>query len=98
MRSKTTQPAPSAEQRDLNMMKSPDNWPRWPLLPIKRSKGPGFPQCASLFADGKPTVILTNLWALEDLPGSTYGEKFANVEKIEYPSFDALVTDGWRVD
>lgn len=83
---------------DLEMMQSPLEWPRYPVLPIKRPVPQGgWPECAILLA-GRSTVYLTGLYSLSDLAGRTYGEKLAAVEKKEYASFAAVVADGWVVD
>ena len=87
------------EARDLAQMQNPDEWPLWPLLPIKRSvKGGSWPETALLFANGEPVVIKGDLYQLDKRPGTTYAEKFAGLEKQAYLSFEAMVADGWRVD
>lgn len=85
-------------QLDLERMKAHNDWPMWPVLPIKKRVKNSSPECAILFADGRPTVIKTGLYALDDLPGKSYAEKFAGLQKQEYPTFEALVADGWEVD
>ena len=84
--------------RDLTFMLNMDLWPRWSVLPIKRSQKQGWPETAMLFADGKPTVYKVNLFSIDDKPGVTWGEKLKDAEKIEYSNFETLVADGWRVD
>lgn len=87
------------EQRDLKMMQTPDEWPYWPLLPVKKyNQAQHTYDCALLFADGKPTVIHAPLYRFDEVPGHTYAEKFADLKKEEFPNFEALVAAGWRVD
>jgi len=84
---------------DVAMMKNPDAWPCWPVLPVKLySKPDNFPKCGFLFADGKPAIYMTNLYALDDRPGTTYKEKLEGVERVEFSSFEEMVATGWEVD
>ena len=83
---------------DLEMMKQPDYWPRWPLLPVKRRVKHSSPDTGLLFANGKPIIYTVNMFQLDDLPGKTWGEKLANGEKIEFTSFEEMVAAGWEVD
>jgi hypothetical protein len=85
-------------QQDLKMMQSPDDWPRWPLLPIKKPIKGQFPDTAVLFADGTATVIWVNPFTLSERPGTTWAEKFDGAKKQAYVSFEAMIDDGWRVD
>ena len=82
----------------LDFLKDPDRWPLWPLLPIKRSRPKQGPECALMFASGKPEVIFGDLYALDSRPGESYSEKFAGLQRKEYPTFEAMVADGWRPD
>jgi hypothetical protein len=75
---------------DLKMMTTPDAWPRWPLLPLKRRRGMGMPDTACLYADGTPTLLICNLF-------DTAEKKLAAPKKT-YPDFKAIVEDGWVVD
>lgn len=83
---------------DLAMVQDPNSWPRWPILPVKRPVKGSFPECGSLFADGKPAIYRIGLYQLGDKPGTTYAEKFAGVERLEFPSFEAMLAAGWEVD
>lgn len=88
---------------DLEMMINPLDWPRWPLLPIKRRRAHDW-ETAVLYADkgtvkdGKPTII-KNFNIFEPAKeATTWSEAFKGHEKQTYNSFDELLADGWRVD
>lgn len=82
---------------DLGMMQHPMEWPKWPVLPIKRIKidpksGYRDTECAIMYADGTPRVYLCSMYSLSsDKPLSAIPNK-------TYPSYNDLVADGWRVD
>lgn len=73
------------------------NWPRWPLLPLKRS-GEGVPmECGTVLAGESPirvykaTIFLLKRGLLKpqlDASG-VYGE-YATIEEMQ--------ADGWRID
>ena len=75
---------------DLEMMSSPNDWPRWPQLPLKRWRD-GEMDCGVIveWASGvRPIIYLKNLF-----------QNFAaDTPTVEYPSLEALVADGWVVD
>ena len=93
----------SDENRDLAMMHSPLDWPRWPVLPLKRRKGQSYDHddyCGFLFSDGKPTVYLHTIFGLgesKDGKGRKWSDVLAPLRKVEYDSLDELVTV-WQVD
>lgn len=86
-----------ARREDLRRMQSPGQWPQWPYLPIKRRVGDSnWPELGLLVETGidtppvvMPKVYLTNLFCQE---------KLTDVPTREYPSFEALLDDGWVVD
>lgn len=79
---------------DLSFMQTSDNWPRYPILPIKRKNNDiGFWDCAILFADGRPIVYHCNMFQLADKTLT-----LESCKKNTYDSFEALVADGWIVD
>lgn len=80
---------------DIRFMNRPHNWPMWPCCPLKRHIGNGQIECGFL-AEGKgPNIFMKNMFTLESGPLSPQLE---GVEKKEYPSFEALVADGWECD
>ena len=80
------------QQRDIDMMRDPDRWPQWPVLPVKRTdltKDPA--REVGIIGDGGgPTIHLRNLFA-----SST---QIKDAKRMEYLDFTELVQDGWGVD
>lgn len=74
--------------RDLDFMQTPERWPRYPRLPLKRRDGVdifGDPHAlALLIADGNPIVYFGNLHS---------ARATADMERKIYPSFHALAID-----
>lgn len=84
---------------DLKLMKDPQSWRRWPILPVKKLVENGErPKIGFLLAIGKPIVYLKNMYDLKDLGITTVKEIMEKVESKEYSSFDDIVDDGWTVD
>lgn len=80
----------AAEEREKSraFMKTPSEWPQWPILPIKKRdpKG-GFPICHVLFElRGELHMAKVNMY---ELTGATPSERV---------DVDALIADGWVVD
>jgi hypothetical protein len=78
--------------QDKKMILSPDRWPIWPKLPLKRygqEKDHGFVFNGSLDDDNtKPIVYLATVFHAVD----------EDTETIEYEDIDGLLDDGWTVD
>jgi len=72
--------------KEVNMMSTPNKWPAWPMLPLKRGSSIGF-----LFDNDKvkTTVFLGNIFC---------GKAPSTLPKMEYTSYEAIYNDGWRVD
>lgn len=79
------------ERDDLAMMKNPDLWPAWPILPLKNRESAtvGFLLEAT---DCKFKIFLGNFWKL--------GEEgyFESLETKTFDSFEAIIAEGWHVD
>lgn len=75
-------------ERALAFVKRPINWPLWPRLPMKR--GEQNRELATLYPTGpnEYTLFLTD--AFSPITDKT--------PKIEYPTAEAVLADGWRVD
>ena len=75
----------------VGMIKSPNNWPRWPALPVKRMLTTEM-QVGYLFGDprpGKPIMIYKgNIWAIS----------VKDPVLMEYQTAEEMVADGWKVD
>jgi hypothetical protein len=84
----------------------PDNWPRWPLLPLKRynanaKPGEFYMDCGFLIdptcykqAEAKMiTVFKGDIWSLDAIV------KIVDIPVWKsYPTIDAILADGWQVD
>lgn len=87
-------------ERDLAMMQSPNDWPNWPVLPIKKwDKEKHQMDCACIIDEGPLRqsvgikVYLVSMYQLCEKSKPLMEHK-----SKEYPSLDALVADGWKVD
>jgi hypothetical protein len=83
---------------DLQMMRTPDNWPAYPLLPVKKRHG-NFNDddfCAIVVPDvgNRPVVYITNLFMLRTGP---LKPQLAGVPQKTYESLEQLV-DEYKVD
>lgn len=77
----------SGTPRDLEYISDPMRWVQL-VCPLKRYDVNGRNMETSyLLPDLKPIIHLGNMWALRD------GDPVK-----EYPSFSAIIDDGWRVD
>ena len=90
------------KRMDIEMMKVPDRWPHLFVLPLKRYKdgkgvkktnAGGWPEMASLIADGTFHLYNVNVF---DIPKDP--DEFRNRKKYEYPTAEEVVADGWMVD
>ncbi len=82
------------ERDDRAFLLSPDDWPRWPILPMKKKgefwkeeRGHGF-----VFAGHPDTIYFKNIWDIKA------EDKVADYPKQVYADVDALLADGWIVD
>lgn len=77
---------------DALMLTTPNEWPRWPYLPLKKSISEvGF--CyGDPPEDGRIVVYLGNM--MDPMLGSAGGTRKSKT----YASANACVDDGWKVD
>lgn len=83
---------------DLRMMQTPDAWPQYPRLPIKRGSASAPYEMGVLVVArgvGRHVVLLTNLFdaRLQALDEGGHG-----IPTMSYPDFEAMIADGWIVD
>jgi hypothetical protein len=69
--------------RDLNMMKNPNRWPRL-VLPLTRGHDLG------ILLGNKPTVYKVNMYMIPD--------DLSKAPQESYPDYEAVVAAGWQVD
>lgn len=80
------------DQRDLRMIMDEDNWPRWPILPMKRDRQPGRDkELGVVLAGSTSKIYLVNMFEAKKIAGGT-------AEVKEYASSEELLLDGWVVD
>lgn len=81
---------------DLQMMQSPDLWPIWPILPMKKSD-----------EHNKPGLLIEIMASYEYawVPGATTFEKVAPTDprvqrfaKDNTAKLEEILADGWVVD
>ena len=75
---------------DVAFLKDPDNWPNWPVCPVKCYIDEEL-ICGLLFA-GTITVYKLNMFS-----GWTK-EEFEKAKKWKYETIEDMINDGWRVD
>lgn len=85
--------SPTRGERDIAMMKAPDNWPQWPILPLKRVRG----------SDLEVGVLVNGAFEGPHTEATVYLSSMNRVITVEtptikYDSFEALVADGWMID
>ena len=80
-------------RKDAAFLNNPDDWPRWPICPVKRwSEAEGHWECGLVFSHCPVRVVRLNMFA-----GWTPGE-YAKAQKHTYSSIETLLDDGWQVD
>ena len=73
---------------DIEMLRCQDDWPSWPLLPLKRDADGGGREFGTVTATTPLRVYAVG--ANVGIDGDT--------PRIDYESPDAIVADGWKVD
>jgi hypothetical protein len=86
-------------ERDVAMMKTPSEWPRWPLLPLRsRTLSLADPNAlAFLVSDGKPRAYIGIIFMLPPVNDQTWEQWLKPMECRDFPSFEELATE-YRVD
>lgn len=82
--------------KDIDMMKHEDEWPLWPLLPVKKYPQPGCAPIVGVLAAGQgPKVYLIGIL---DVKTGLLGDVLDGVPTKDFNSFEHLVAEGWMVD
>jgi len=79
---------------------NPDIWEAYPLLPMTRPTPTGFgtPECAVLVApaeDGRFRLYARNIF---DFHRGPLAPQLERCRVFDYPTADAVLADGWKVD
>lgn len=86
------------------MIKHPDRWPAWPVLPLKRSRrgGTGWPEDGFLLDERlggelkfPATLYHGNIFRLG---GPDHEKYLEDLKKEEFASAGAIIAAGWGVD
>ena len=89
----------SRAERDLAFLQTPDEWPCWPMLPMKRRNVSHLdtPFYCGLYVHGLGlNVYNLNMFNLPK-DAKTWQEAVVGVEHMNYNTAEALIAD-WRVD
>lgn len=79
------------ELTDAEFIRNPSLWPRWPILPVKKTGKIGI--VAHFSDDG--TISGLKYWFYPDM---NMFEFDVSGKKIELTDIDKFVGEGWRVD
>ena len=81
-------------KRDLAFMNTPEEWPCWPVLPLKKTGASwGNPKGLGFMVGGLGATVFVGFMFIG--PDWSPG---LHKDKITYDSFEAIIADGWRVD
>lgn len=83
--------SPEETTKHVNMINTPDNWPCWPALPLKRYPEGGFMEAAVILE--QPMNLPIRVYLTNMFMGVTKETPYR-----EYPTAQAVVADGWVVD
>lgn len=76
---------------DREFILDQENWPRWPVLPLKRPRWEGAflagPDLTRHLREGAPIRLVVR-----------WGADWKPLDYQEYADVDALLADGWVVD
>ncbi len=82
-------------ESEIKMMRNPNVWPRWPVLPVVNRNEPGWPECGIMINECKPIVYLIGMF---ELKAGVLSESLKDVKKAEFQTYEALIQAGWEVD
>jgi hypothetical protein len=83
---------------DADMMRDPDQWPRWPVLPLKKPSPRSFPEFGFLYsrsAKGNlPEPVTLYKGAILDVAKKPLNE----IPQEQFETIEKLREAGWVVD
>lgn len=99
MRSPTTGYDPALDADHVRMMQNPDDWPVWPVLPVKRrnSDGSSWPELGLMVAIHEYRYRVYHA-TIPELRQGPLAPQLATIDSTVYTDAEAIVDAGWRVD
>lgn len=88
------------DDRARAFLADPNNWPRWPILPVmSRGDTNGDKACGFVHASKPDRVYFANIYRLSEIDAGykTWAEVLAKLESREFTSPDALLAE-YRID
>lgn len=82
------------QQRDLQTLNDPNEWPS-AILPCIQRKDAGRNNCAFLVRGQGPKLFMKNMFELVNGP---IAPQLIGVPTMEFDSFEAMLEAGWEVD
>lgn len=81
------------ELSDLELMRKPNEWPQWPVLPVKRyPEGQTWPE-VGIMVEGSGEVANPKVWLTNMFTGIK-----PETKAEDYKNLDEVIAAGWVVD
>lgn len=86
---------PPSSDEEVQMMKSPQQWPMYPFLPVKRRSGKRgvWPELGTMVSGNGPVVVAASIDDLMKDPALVRNGKL-----YTFKSYEEIVSAGWVVD
>ena len=81
------------EQATIDMLKDPNTWPRWPVLPMKRLDDTEAVGVVVAVSGYEYTLFKTNMYLV---PNTV--EELLKLDKEQFKSAEDVLAAGWVVD
>ena len=78
-------------ETDRAMIQNPDDWPRWPILPMKRRRHGGS-EMGIILAGHSTMIYHCNMF------DPRLKTDHASIKKTNYATVTDLLADGWMID
>jgi len=87
------------ENKDLEMLRDPLEWPQFPILPVKKRGGAnGLDDLGVIIASDRTTVFKMNMFEFDEKNIHNGKElRESDVPRVEYNDEESLIAE-WRVD